>query len=83
MDEIVRLSKEARASMPSTGEIASVTKETDNFGFTITCFMESYTIELNVKFASRKYYQVLTREQYIKFFGEQVIALIGVAMADE
>ena len=83
MDEIIRLSKEARASLSSESEITSVTKETDRFGFTITRFAESYTLELNVKFTSRKYYQVLTREEYTEFFGEQVLALIGVAMTDE
>ena len=83
MDEIIRLSKEARNSLSSKGEIASVTKENDSFGFTITRFAENFTLELNVKFASRKYYQALTREQYTEFFGESVIALIGVAMADE
>ena len=83
MDEIIRLSKEARASLPPAGEIASVTKETDRFGFTVSRFTESYTLELNVKFTSRKYYQVLTREQFNKFFDQSVIALIGVAMTDE
>lgn len=83
MDEIIRLSKEARASLPPAGEIASVTKETDRFGFTISRFTESYTLELNVKFTSRKYYQVLTREQFDKEFAETVIAIIGMAMIDE
>lgn len=83
MDEIIRLSKEARNSLPLEGEIMSVTKETDHFSFTITRFAESYTLELNVKFTSRKYYQVLTRKDYNEFFGEQVLALIGVAMTDE
>lgn len=83
MDEIIRLSKEAHASLPPVGEVASVTKETDRFGFTITRFTESYTLELNVKFTSRKYYQVLTREQFDEEFAESVIALIGIAMTDE
>lgn len=83
MDEIIRLSKEARASLPSAGEVTSVTKETDRFGFTITHFTESFTLELNVKFTSRKYYQVLTQEDYNEFFSESVNALIGVAMTDE
>lgn len=83
MDEILRLAKEARSSMPLEGEIVSVTKETDRFGFTITCFAESYTLELNVKFTTRKYYQVLTQEEYNEFFSESVNTLIGVAMTDE
>lgn len=83
MDEIIRLSKEARNSLSSESEIASVTKETDRFSFTITNFMENFTLELKVKSTSRKYYQVLTWEQFNEFFSESVNTLIGVAMTDE